>query len=116
MIISRLDGKAVEGQTDGKVKFMTANIANPAQKWTKTLVGNQFVNLKSGKALEIHVGRSWTFDDKMRIVNSRDSTKVLGTSWAHDNGRDVFMWTKNEAWVDPTQTFCIVPSKNTKTG
>ena len=114
MLISRLDGKAVEGLDDGKVKFFDKDITKPEQKWIRTQIGDQFINVKTKKALETYSGKSWTFDGKMRVVSSRDSTIVMASTWSHDNGRDVLAPTKNEAWTDPTQTFMVVPFKNTK--
>ena len=113
MVISRVDGKALQGNPDGTTMFKTVNFNEPAQKWIQTSVGNQLLNLKTGKSLEIYDGKSWIFDDKMRIVNARYSTKVLASSWAHDDGRGVHMWEK-DSWVSPTQRFCIVDSKHTK--
>ena len=113
MVISRVDGKALQGNSDGTTMFKTVNFNEPAQKWIQTSVGNQLLNLKTGKSLEIYDGKSWIFDDKMRIVNARYSTKVLASSWSHDDGRSVHMWEK-DSWVSPTQRFCIVDSKHTK--
>ena len=113
MIVSRVDGKAIQGNPDGTAMFKTVDFNEPAQKWIQTSIGNQLLNLKTGKPIEIYDGKSWNFDDKMRIVNARKSQKVLASTWGHDDGRSVHMWPE-DSWVSPTQRFCIVDAKHTK--
>ena len=47
MVISRVDGKALQGNSDGTTMFKTVNFNEPAQKWIQTSVGNQLLNLKT---------------------------------------------------------------------
>ena len=48
MVISQLDGRAIEGADDKSGILMELDETNPKQQWIQTEVGNQWINVGTG--------------------------------------------------------------------
>ena len=76
--MNRLDGRALQAQTNGSVEMWTLNLNNDRQLWAWTDVGNQLINVGTRTPLHVGVeGRTWAFDNQKRLLNTRNNWFVL---------------------------------------
>ncbi len=106
MVISQLDGRAIEGADDKSGILMEPDDTNPKQQWIQTDVGNQWINVGTGLPLQ-GWGNIKSFilplDDQDRILDARNPGKALNRGWAQQDGVPVGGWNKhgglNQKWT-----------------
>ena len=65
----------------------TFNISDPKQLWVNSGIGNQLLNIGTGKALSVGVnGRSWSMDTSGRYINTRNTWEALDRQNGQVNG------------------------------
>ena len=123
LIISQLDGKAVELNTNGNIEMRTQDTSNSRQKWMMQInpdgASGQFVNVATNQVLSLNGISDWELGSEdsqgyFTIHGARgsiyDSSKMepiaWDRGWSKDEGEDVGLWNRHGA---TNQRFKIVP-------
>ena len=67
-LISRLDGRAVQGKSDGKTQMMTVDENDSTQKWVLSDYGQQIINVGTNLPLQAWEGRNWIWNGEAKVL------------------------------------------------
>merc|ERR1719189_2095602 len=109
-LISRLDGRAIEGKSDGHVHMMTTNENNPNQKWVFSDYGEQIINVGTNLPMKAGKGRSWIWDKEgMGMIDARRTNEVMDRGWQEKDGKSVGTWGRhggaNQLFINTNDVF-----------
>ena len=76
-LISRLDGRVVQGKADSNTQMMTKDESDPTQLWVTSDYGQQLINVGTNLPFQAHEGRSWIWDEEGKVlIDARKPNKV----------------------------------------
>jgi len=109
-LISRLDGRAIEGKSDGHVQMMTQNENNPNQKWVFSDYGKQIINVGTNLPMKAGKGRNWIWDKEgMVMIDARRTNEVMDRGWQEKDGKSVGTWGRhggaNQLFINTNDVF-----------
>ena len=108
-VISKLDNRALEIQEDDSLQMKTYDANNERQQWIKSDLGNQWINVGTGRSFRVGDFRSCRlseYDNGYLILNDRNPKQCLDRFWTQVEGKVV--WYSNHIHGKPTQRFDIV--------
>ena len=90
---SRLDGRVMQGKSDGFFDMWTMDESNLNQMWVQSAYGGQIFNVGTGMPLKAGKGRSWTFDEAEGLIHDqRFPTEVIHRAWQQNDGANSGTW------------------------
>ena len=76
-LISRLDGRVVQGKADSNTQMMTKDDSDHTQLWVTSDFGQQLINVGTNLPFQAHEGRSWIWDQEGKVlIDARKPDKV----------------------------------------
>ena len=76
-LISRLDGRVVQGKADSNTQMMTKDDSDPTQLWVTSDYGQQLINVGTNLPFQANEGRSWIWDQEGKVlIDARKPNKV----------------------------------------
>jgi len=102
-LISRLDGRVVQGKADSNTQMMTKDESDLTQLWVTSDYGQQLINVGTNLPFQAHEGRSWIWDQEGKVlIDARKPDKVMVRGWNQNDGAGVFTYQRNNG---PSQLF-----------